>query len=226
MGRRDRMSANVGPFVWAIAVVLFAACWSSATALAQGYLAKDLLAGLGKDPSIGAADAPVTITEFSDFQCGYCKKFWAETLPKLKESYIETGKARFVYRHFAIFGKPSQAAAEASVCAGEQNKFWPYHDKLFSNLGKGFVAEKNLKKIADEIKLEPAEFARCLQSTKIKEKVERETMTASYLGGRGTPMFFVNEKLLIGAQPFEVFQQVIEAELKAVAQPKKKSPAK
>lgn len=226
MGRRMSMSVNTVPFVSALAAAVLAVCLSSATAWAQGYLAKDLLAGLGRDPSIGAADAPVTITEFSDFQCGYCKKFWAETLPKLKESYIESGKARFVYRHFAIFGRPSQAAAEASVCAGEQNKFWPYHDKLFSNFGKGFVTEQTLKKLAGEIKLEAGEFAKCLQSTRVKERVERETMTATYLGGRGTPMFFVNEKLLVGAQPFELFQQVIDEALKAGAQPKKKAPAK
>lgn len=211
-----------GVIVSGFAVILVAACLDASSVSAQGYLAKDLLAGLGKEPSIGAADAPVTVTEFSDFQCGYCKKFWAETLPKLKESYIEPGKARFVYRQFAIFGKPSQSAAEASVCAAEQGKFWPYHDKLFSNFGKGFVTERNLKKLANEINLEPVEFGKCLQSTKVREKVERETMTAAYLGGRGTPMFFVNDKLLIGAQPFEVFQQVVEGELKA---PTKKKPA-
>lgn len=213
----NKLGARIGFLM----LIVLAAWLSVNSALAQGYLAKDLLAGLGKEPSIGAAEAAVSITEFSDFQCGYCKKFWAETLPKLKESYIEPGKARFVYRQFAIFGKPSQAAAEASVCAAEQGKFWPYHDKLFSNFGKGFVTEKNLRKLASEIKLEPADFDRCLQSGKAKERVERETMTATYLGGRGTPMFFVNEKLLIGAQPFEVFQQVIEEELKNVKAKKK-----
>lgn len=219
--RREKVKSRLGAKTGWLAVTVLAVCLCVTGASAQGYLAKDLLAGLGKEPSMGAADAPVTITEFSDFQCGYCKKFWAETLPKLKESYIDSGKARFVYRQFAIFGKPSQAAAEASVCAGEQGKFWTYHDKLFSNFGKGFVTEKNLKKLASEVKLEPADFDKCLQSSKVKERVERETMTAAYLGGRGTPMFFVNEKLLIGAQPLEVFQQVIEEELKNVKTKKK-----
>lgn len=190
-------------------------CLRASAALAQGYFARDLLAGLGSEPSLGAADAPVTIVEFSDFQCGYCKKFWAETLPKLKESYIEAGKARFVYRNFAIFGKPSEQAAQAAACAAEQGKFWPYHDKLFDNFGRGFVTQSNLKKLAGEVKLEPVSFSKCLESGKHKEKVERETMTAAYLGGRGTPMFFVSEKLLIGAQPFEVFQQAIDEELNA-----------
>jgi protein-disulfide isomerase len=200
-------------------------CMLRSPAVAQGYLAKDLLAGLGSGPTLGVADAPVTIVEFSDFQCGYCKKFWSETLPKLKESYIEPGKARFVYRNFAIFGKPSEQAAQAAACAAEQGKFWPYHDKLFSNFGRGFVTERNLKKLAAEVKLEPDAFSQCLQSSKQKEKVERETMTAAYLGGRGTPMFYVDEKLLIGAQPFEVFQQVIEEELRA-SKAKKKPAAK
>jgi len=190
--------------------------------LAQSYFAKDFLLGLGSEPSLGSADAPVTITEFSDFQCGYCRKFWADTLPKLKESYIQPGKARFVYHHFAIFGKPSEQAAQAASCAADQGKFWPYHDKLFGYFTKGFVTNSNLKKLANEIKLDAKEFGNCLDSGKYKEKVERETLTAAHLGGRGTPMFFVNERLLIGAQPFEVFQQAIEGELKA-ANVKKKS---
>jgi protein-disulfide isomerase len=194
--------------------------------LAKNPFAEDLARLQTKAaPKLGADNAPLKLVMFSDFQCGYCKKFWSETLPKLKESFIEPGKARFVYRNFAIFGKPSEQAAQAAACAAEQGKFWPYHDKLFSNFGRGFVTESNLKKLAAEVKLEPDAFRQCLSSGKQKEKVERETMTAAYLGGRGTPMFFVNQKLLIGAQPFEVFQQVIEEELQA-GKAKKKPAAK
>jgi protein-disulfide isomerase len=207
--------------IWIGAALGLCVCLNSSPAAAQGYLARDLLAGLGSEPSIGAPGAPVTIVEFSDFQCGYCKKFWAETLPKLKESYVEPGKARFVYRHFAIFGKPSEQAAQAASCAADQGKFWQYHDKLFGNFGRGFVTENNLKKLAGEVKLDADTFGKCLKSAKHKDKVERETMTATYLGGRGTPMFFVNDKLLIGAQPFEVFQQAIEEELNTAKSQKK-----
>ena len=208
----------------ALIVACFWLCpsWSSA----QSYFAKDFLLGLGTEPSLGSADAPVTITEFSDFQCGYCRKFWAETLPKLKESYIQPGKARFVYRHFAIFGKPSEQAAQAASCAADQGKFWPYHDKLWGYFTKGFVTNSNLKKLASEVQLDAKEFGNCLDNGKHKEKVERETLTAAHLGGRGTPMFFVNDKLLIGAQPFEVFQQAIEGELKAVSVKKKSAGTK
>src|ERR671918_2810417 len=93
------------------------------------------LATLGNGPMLGSTRAPVSIVEFSDFHCSFCKKFWADTLPKLKDTYIKQGKARFVYRHFAILGKFSEQAAMATECAGEQGKFWAYHDKLFVNQG-------------------------------------------------------------------------------------------
>src|SRR3954462_8430948 len=93
----------------------FLGCLRESAVLAQGYLARDFLAGLGSEPSLGSADAAVPIVEFSDLQWGSCKQFWAETLPKLTESYIEAGKARFVYRNLAILGKPSEQAAQAAA---------------------------------------------------------------------------------------------------------------
>src|SRR5262245_66437198 len=108
---------------------------------------------LGSGPSLGSASAPITIIEFSDFQCSYCKKFWAETLPKLKEAYINTGKMRFGYRHFAILGKHSEQAALASECAAEQGKFWEYHDQLFKNQGGLAFTEARLKQYAGDLDL-------------------------------------------------------------------------
>lgn len=178
---------------------------------------KEVLAALGKGPELGPADAPVTIVEFSDFQCGYCKKFATATLPKLKEVYLDKGTARLVFRHFAILGKRSEQAALAAECAAEQGKFWQYHDKLFANLGVTGFSESRLKSYARDLRLNERSFASCLSSAKYKAKVERETVTAAYLGGRGTPMFLVNHWLLIGAQPFETFQQVIDKELSSVA---------
>ena len=190
---------------------LLVCLWSaSVAAAAQNNSVQDLLASLEKGSTLGSASAPVTIVEFSDFRCSFCKKFSADTLPKLKQSYFEKGTVYFVFRHFAILGKQSEEAALASECAAEQGKFWQYHDKLFATQsGLGFN-ESKLKGYARELRLNEANFEGCLRTGKYRYKVERETMTAAYLGGRGTPMFLVNELLVVGAQPFETFQKVID----------------
>ena len=181
----------------------------------QSPTLKDVLASLGKGPALGSPSAPVTIVEFSDFRCSFCKKFWADTLPKLKKSYFDRGTVQFVFRHFAILGKQSEQAALASECAAEQGKFWQYHDKLFANQAALGFTESKLKGYAGELRLQQAKFNACLTTGKYRSKVEQETVTAAYLGGRGTPMFLVNEWLLVGAQPFETFQKVIGQALEA-----------
>ncbi|HSF59328.1 MAG TPA: DsbA family protein [Candidatus Binatia bacterium] len=176
---------------------------------------------MGSGPILGSASAPVTVIEFSDFQCSFCKRFWADTLPKLREAYIDPGKARFIYRHFAILGKHSEQAAQATECAGEQGKFWEYHDQLFKNQGGLAFTETKLKQYARDINLNAGAFGACLGSGKHRDKVERETAAAAYLGGRGTPFFIVNQRHLVGAQPYDVFQKVIDEELKSKEAKKK-----
>jgi protein-disulfide isomerase len=186
---------------------------SPSPSASQSKSANELLVGQG--PILGSASAPVTIIEFSDFQCSYCKRFWADTLPKLKEAYVDQGKVRFLYRHFAILGKHSEQAAQAAECAAEQGKFWEYHDQLFKNQGGLAFTEAKLRQYAREISLNSGGFDSCLASGKHKEKVERETTAAAYLGGRGTPFFVVNQRHLVGAQPFDVFRKVINEELES-----------
>jgi protein-disulfide isomerase len=183
------------------------------TSASQSKSANELTVGSG--PILGSASAPVTIIEFSDFQCSYCKRFWADTLPKLKEAYIDQGKVRFIYRHFAILGKHSEQAAQAAECAAEQGKFWEYHDQLFKNQGGLAFTEAKLRQYARDIGLNGGPFDSCLGTGKQKEKVERETTAAAYLGGRGTPFFVVNQRHLVGAQPFDVFRKVIDEELES-----------
>jgi protein-disulfide isomerase len=186
---------------------------SHSSAIGASESAKEVLAALGGGPTLGSAKAPVTIVEFSDFQCSFCRKFWVDTLPKLKDTYIKQGKVRFTYRHFAILGKVSEQAAMAADCAGEQGKFWEYHDQLFANQGGLAFTQSKLKQYAGAIGLKAANFNRCLITEKYRKKVEGETAVAASLGGRGTPMFFVNEQLMVGAQPFDFFQTVIEEKL-------------
>jgi protein-disulfide isomerase len=205
-----------------IAMVLIAVLIRSANVRAEPLAVDETLGALGKAPMLGVGSAPVSIVEFSDFQCSFCKKFWADTLPKVKESYIKPGKIRFMYRHFAILGNFSEQSAMSAECAGEQGKFWEYHDKLFANQGGLAFTNSKLKQYARELTLNAGTFHQCLDSGRYREKVEGETTLAASLGARGTPTFFVNSQLLVGAQPFEVFQKVIEKELQADAVKRKR----
>jgi len=162
---------------------------------------------------LGLPNAPVTIVELSDFQCSFCRKFWLETLPRLKETYIKNGQVRFAYQHFALLGEHSFAAAKAAECAREQQKFWPYHDQLFQSQGGLAFTNAKLKRYAQQLGLDVGAFAQCLDSRKYQQKVEDETKRGLQLGARGTPTFLLNGRLLVGAQPFQVFQAGIEEAL-------------
>jgi len=115
MFKRNFTGRTIIAMLW-----LFCLLLSPSSAVSQSKSTGEVSVGSG--PVLGSASAPVTIIEFSDFQCSFCKRFWGEILPKLKEAYINTGKARFVYRHFAILGKHSEQAALASECAAEQGE--------------------------------------------------------------------------------------------------------
>ncbi len=165
------------------------------------------------DPFKGDKDAPVTIIEFSDYQCPYCAKFDMQTLPALEENYIKTGKVKFVYRDFPLgFHKNAQKASEASECADEQGKFWEMHDKIFQN--QHALDAKSLKKYAQELGLETEKFNSCLDSGKMASEVQKDLSDGTSYGISGTPAFLINGILVSGAQPFNVFQEIIEGELK------------
>jgi protein-disulfide isomerase len=169
----------------------------------------------GPGPSRGAAETQIVMVEFSDFQCGYCRKFAFETLPRIEERYIRTGKMRFVYRHMAVLGPPSMQAAQAASCAFEQGKFWEYHDTLFRNRSPLAFSVTELKRSAADLKLDGQEFAACLDSGKYAERVKVETAIGRALGANGTPSFLVNGQLAIGALPFDMFREGIDALLTA-----------
>ncbi len=198
----------------------------SGSALTQPITEEDIFAHLSKEGPIKGKDkAPVTLIEFSDFQCSFCRKFWKKTLPLIEERYIKTGKVKFVYRHFAILGKPSKAAAQAAECAGEQGKFWEYHDKLFASAGSLFAFTRGrLKGYARELGLKDKVFNQCIDSGRYSKKVDGETAIATLLGARGTPAFFLNGQLIVGARPFEVFEAAIERELKKASASEKTKP--
>lgn len=182
--------------------------------------------------AMGDPNAPVTIVEYSDFQCPYCIRFWENTETQIVEEYVKTGKVYFIYRSMGNFvsrdvGTESQDAAHAAYCAGDENKYWEYHDMLFTNWNgenQGAFSRKRLDAFAKALGLDTAAFKTCMDAGKYMDMVqqdgvdgERDITTApNYDGqGYGTPSFIVNGRLIGGAQPFEVFQQEIEAALAA-----------
>ena len=167
------------------------------------------------DPSIGPADAPVTIVEFSDYQCPYCIR-WEQTVYKrLMEAY--KGKIRFVYRDLPLttVHPNAQSAAEAADCAGAQGYYWQFHDALFSEkYGLGMQA---YDQYASDLKLDMTAFESCIADQRFKEEVDADTNAAASVGAVSTPTFFINGLAVVGAQPYEVFQQIIDQELAAAA---------
>jgi len=163
-----------------------------------------------EDPVLGNAKAPVTIVEFSDFQCPFCLRA-APTLKRLRETYGD--KVRVIWKDFPLTQIHPQAfkAAEAGHCAAEQDKFWPYHDKLFGN--QQALQPEFLKQYAKEAGMDAAKFDGCLDSSKYAERVRDSVAAGSRVGVSSTPTTFVNGRMLEGAQPYEAFAAVIDEEL-------------
>jgi protein-disulfide isomerase len=162
-------------------------------------------------PIRGNEKAPVTVVEFSDFHCPFCKRV-QPTLLELLSRYPD--KVRIVYMDMPIDSLHPQArrASEAARCARDQGKFWEYHDKIYA--GGPDSSQDYLKKLASDVGLDVAAFEQCLASGKHKDGIQSHLQQASQLGLTGTPAFFVNGRPLQGAQPVEAFTQVIDEELR------------
>ncbi len=167
------------------------------------------------DPYVGPENAPVVIVEFSDFQCGYCGRWYQQTLPQILQAYPT--QVKFVYRDFPIFGEDSFRAAMATECANDQGKFWEMHNRLFErevNQEQTPLSEEGLTAMATSLGLDTSTFSECLSSQRYYDEVVADYQAAANYGLRGTPGFVIDGVVYtIGAQPFEVFDQIIQAEL-------------
>lgn len=180
---------------------------------------------MADDNSMGDLNAPIKIEEFSDYQCPYCQKFYLETESQLVEAYISTGKVYFSYRSFGEFiGPESRAAAEAAYCAGEQYKYWEYHDILFANhTGEnvGNYTDRRLVAFAETIGLDMGAFQSCFNSGRYSDRVSQDYIDGSAAGVQATPSFVISyevngekkQKIIAGAYPFSEFQNQIDAAL-------------
>ena len=159
---------------------------------------------------IGPADAPITIVEFSDYQCPFCRRWHDEVYGPLLAAY--PGKIRLVYRHFPLTSIHPEAmsAAEAVMCAGEQDAYWPFHEKLFSSEALGGAT---YMQYAQDLGLNMNNFESCIGDRKYQQAVAEDLNFAVDLGVRSTPTFFINGIPVVGAQPLDMFQQVIDKEL-------------
>ncbi|KEQ56310.1 Na antiporter NhaA 2 protein [Marine Group I thaumarchaeote SCGC RSA3] len=177
------------------------------------------------DPLLGDPDAPLSIIEFSNFQCKFCLRFYSDTLPLLKTHYIDTGKVNLIYRDFPIpkIYDNSMPAALASECANEQGKFWEYHDILFENQHTWRQNESDLplltfKQFANTLALNQEKFDSCLDSGKYADEINSDVGDGRDYAVSGTPTFFVgNDKVgyssLFGTQSFSDFQKIIDEKL-------------
>lgn len=169
--------------------------------------------------AMGDKNAPVTIVEYSDFQCPYCANFSNQTEQQLVDAFVATGKVRFVYRSFGEFiGPESRRTAEAAYCAGDQGKFWEMHDIIFANQNGENAGNFNDRKIvafAEKIGLDMGQFNDCFNSNKYATQVTLDGADGQQAGVKATPSFTINGTLFEGAQPIGAFQTAIEAALAA-----------
>lgn len=162
-------------------------------------------------PSIGPADAPITLVEFSDYQCPYCQRWYEQVYQPLMDAY--PGKIRLVYRNLPLTQIHPQAmsAAEAALCAGDQNAYWDFHNQLFENFDA--LGEDLYASLAADLGLDAAAFETCMSGRKHQAAIQSDMQFALELGVQSTPTFFINGLAVVGAQPLSVFQQVIDREL-------------
>ena len=172
---------------------------------------------------VGDPDAPVTIIEYSDFQCPFCGRFARETEPLILQNYVVTGKVRMIYRTFGDWiGPESLLAAEAAYCAGDQGKFWDFHDILFYNQhgeNEGAFSRPRIETMAKMLGLNMDQFNQCLDSHKYQKQAMQDLQDGKAAGVKGTPSFVIiapdgSQQFIEGALPYARFQEAIEAALK------------
>lgn len=167
------------------------------------------------DAMVGDPNAPVTMIEFSDYECPFCKRHFDQVYPQIKEKYVDTGKVKVIFRDFPLSFHPNaEPAAIAAECVGEQlgdAKYFEYHDKLFANNTN--LTAANLKSWAEELGANGSSFDNCINDEATKAEVQADLADGQKAGITGTPGFLINNKRISGAQPFSAFESAIEEAL-------------
>lgn len=202
----------------------------SQIAPAQQYPSNPVKVSIAGDPILGDKNAELTLVEFSDYECPFCKKTFTELLPELKKDYIDTGKLRLVYKDLPLpFHQNAAKEAEAAQCAKDQGgdvAYFKYHDQIFTKTSGGGagIALDQLPILAEEINLNVVQFQKCLDDGKFKAEVNKDLAEAQKVGANGTPTWFLGKTgssdtiegtIIVGAQPYTIFKTAID---KALAQ--------
>ncbi|MBT4352043.1 thioredoxin domain-containing protein [archaeon] len=177
------------------------------------------------DPVEGDENAPVTIIEFSDYECPFCSRFYTQTLGQIRTEYIETGKVKLVFRDFPLgFHAEAKPAAIAANCADKQGKFWEYHDKIFEN--QGLIGTSNYNAWAEELELDMDAYVECLVDPEVAAEIEADLQDGAAARNSGTPGFFIGVSSddgtieavqVVGSQPFAAFKSAIDQKLAEAA---------
>ncbi len=172
---------------------------------------------IGHLPVKGNKDAKVTIIEFADLRCPFCQRFFTDTEPQIIKDYVDTGKAKLAFRHYAFLGAASVTAANAAECANEQNKFWQFHDYLYKNQPSesdtSMYTTDKLTAIAGQLGLNTSQFSSCLSSNKYQKIVDQDLADGQKAGVSGTPTTFVNGTPIVGAVPYAQIKAEIDKAL-------------
>lgn len=202
-----RRALPLAALAWGLSLALWtAACSAQTPGAASGPAISGATATVEASMIRGAADAPVTILEFSDYQCPFCKG----AQPVLERILAEfPGKVRVVFKDFPLdFHEGARPAAEAARCAGASGRYWDYHDLLF--LAQPAFSRDELIRYADRVGLDRTAFSLCLDARRFGGAVEADVAEGRALGVSGTPTFFVNGRRLVGAHPLETFREAVD----------------
>lgn len=166
------------------------------------------------DAVLGDPAAPITLVDFSDFQCPFCLNFFNNVFPEIKKNYIDTGKVKYIFKNLPLpIHAKSVAAALAARCSGEQGMFYEMHDQLFADFDNWTVSDNHYKYFGDyakSLKLNLKEFYRCYEDQLVRDKIDKDVALAKSLEISATPSFFVNGYLIPGTYPYEVFKQIFD----------------
>jgi protein-disulfide isomerase len=213
---KDLFAIIALPFMFALGLVTGYVIWGAGAVTPQQAAQpqdpyRRFEVSIDDDPMLGDAAAPITIIEFSDYQCSFCRKWHVETYDRLLAEYGD--QIRFVYRDLPLDGIHPDAisAAEAAQCAHDQNRYWDFHDALFSM--KYDLSVAAYAQYATELGLDTQAFNDCIASRKHQNEVAADAQAAYDLGVQSTPTFFINGIPLIGAQPYSAFKNLIDKEL-------------
>jgi protein-disulfide isomerase len=204
----------------ALPLALLLALPASAAAQKKVQVAERVISLDGYGIAKGKPKAPVWIVELADFGCGYCAKFAAETMPGLDSLFTDKGKVQWQYVPFVIGMFPNaREAAEGAICANEQGKFWPMHDKLYQNR-KAWMASKSptllVARYASEAGVDAATYGKCVKGKGVSETLARNNALAKSLLVRGTPTFVINGEIVPGALPRDIFVRGLDAVYQSV----------